>query len=166
MPRVFSATFAASENEEEGLIIKNLVTQLLGNVDKDDIEVFTVDDNQDILGCAIFSRLTFLSDSRNVFILSPMAVSTQRQGQNLGQTLLTHALDELRKRGVEVAVTYGDPAFYSKVGFEAVSENMVPSPLPLSQPEGWLAQSLTDTTLTPIQGPCQCVVGLDDPAIW
>ncbi|MEM1395825.1 MAG: N-acetyltransferase [Pseudomonadota bacterium] len=163
---LFAATFTDSEGEEEGAIIGNLVENLLNKTAQGDIHVFTAEDNGELIGGAIFTRLTYARDPRVVFILSPMAVATACQGRSIGQALLTHALTALREAGVDVAMTYGDPNFYGKVGFRPLSEDAVPSPLPLSQPQGWIGQSLTGAALTPLQGPSNCVAALNDPALW
>lgn len=123
-------------------------------------------DHREAIGVAIFSRLTYADDPRSVFILSPMAVATDRQGKGVGQALLNHALSVLSDTGVAVAITYGDPAFYGKVGFLPLDEATAAPPLPLSFPTGWIGQSLTDERLYPLQGTCTCVAALNDPAIW
>jgi predicted N-acetyltransferase YhbS len=163
--RLFADTFAASEGADEGAVIGDLVRDLLGHAPAGDIRVFTAEETGDLRAGAVFSRLIY-EDPRTVFILSPMAVGTGHQGQGLGQRLLTHALASLAASGVDVAVTYGDPAFYSKIGFQQVSEAVVPAPLPLSQPHGWMAQALGATGLGPLRGPCTCVPALNKPAIW
>jgi predicted N-acetyltransferase YhbS len=72
----------------------------------------------------------------------------------------------MKERGVRTVVTYGDPAFYAKVGFEPVSQDTIPPPLDLSQPEGWLARSLTQDPIEPLPGPSSCVEAFGDPAYW
>jgi putative acetyltransferase len=99
-------------------------------------------------------------------MMAPVAVATAHQSKGIGRRLITHALDALRQEGVDIAVTYGDPAFYGRVGFEPVSEADLPAPQPLNQPQGWIAQSLTDEPLTPLSGPAACVAAFDDPALW
>jgi len=163
---LFVATFTASEGAEEGALIGNLVSGLLKDTPHRDIHVFTVSDHGDIVGGAVFSRLIYADDRRSVFILSPMAVATIRQGQGIGKALLRHALAVLRDNGVDVAVTYGDPAFYGKVGFLPISQDTAAAPLPLSFPEGWIGQSLTGEPLRALKGRCTCVAALDDPAFW
>ena len=163
---LFSNTFSASEGLDEGERIRIFVRNLLDSTSQQDLYVFTATENRTLIGGAIFSRLTYSSDPRTVFILSPMAVATDRQGQGIGQALLTHALAALREDGVDVAITYGDPAFYGKVGFLPLGEAIAPPPLPLSQPEGWIGQPLTEATLTPLKGECTCVAALNDPALW
>jgi predicted N-acetyltransferase YhbS len=84
----------------------------------------------------------------------------------IGQALIAHGLQEMEERGVEVVTTYGDPAFYSKVGFHPLSQDVIEAPYELSQPEGWLGQSLSQDAIEPIPGHCSCVKALDDPAYW
>jgi putative acetyltransferase len=80
--------------------------------------------------------------------------------------LLTHGLASLRRAGVDIAMTYGDPNYYAKVGFRPISEEDAQAPFPLSRPEGWLIQSLSDRGMAPPKGPCRCVEALNDPAFW
>jgi predicted N-acetyltransferase YhbS len=61
---------------------------------------------------------------------------------------------------------YGDPSFYAKVGFDPLSQDLIAAPLELSQPKGWLGQSLTDDARETIPGDSTCVKALDDPAYW
>ena len=67
---------------------------------------------------------------------------------------------------MDVAVTYGDPAFYGKVGFAPITEDQVRPPCTLSFPHGWLGQSLTGRPLAPLKGPSRCVAALDKPEYW
>ena len=163
---LFATTFNASEGADEGALIGNLVSKLLSNTPREDIYVFTAYDHGEIIGGAVFSRLIYEDDPRSVFILSPMAVASDRHGQGIGKALLSHALAVLRDDGVAVAITYGDPAFYSKVGFLTLNETTAPPPLKLSYPMGWIGQSLSDEPLQALQGNCTCVAALNDPAIW
>lgn len=162
----FADVFAASEGAEEGRVIGGLVRNLLTSTPVKDRYVFSCRDGEALAGCIIFSRLVYDRDPRTVFMLSPVAVETGRQGEGVGQALLRHGLKEMGHAGVDVAVTYGDPRYYEKVGFLPVSQDVAPAPQPLSQPEGWLAQSLTDRPLTPLQGRPRCARAFDDPSYW
>ena len=164
--RLFASTFAASENAEEGALIGNLVRKLLAGTAPEDIFVFTAEEDGAIIGGIVFSRLTYGQDGRTVFVLAPVAVATGRQGQGVGQRLLTYGLHELRKAGVDIAMTYGDPNYYAKIGFMPVSEADAAAPYKLNQPEGWLGQSLTDRPMSPLKGPSRCVAALNDPVYW
>lgn len=83
-----------------------------------------------------------MPSGQRAFILSPVAVSTDVQGKGVGQALIRYGLDHLKSLGVELVFTYGDPGYYSKVGFEQITEAIVKAPWPLSQPIGWLALAL------------------------
>ncbi len=161
-----TAAFADAQGVAEGELVGGLVRHQLAGTAPADIHVFTAVEHDVLAGVAVFTRLRYANDPRVVFILSPMAVATWRQRQGIGQGLLRHALAELRVAGVDVVTTYGDPAFYGHVGFAPISIATVPAPLPLSQPMGWLGQSLTGHPLTQLQGPATCVAALHDPRFW
>jgi putative acetyltransferase len=162
----YAATFTVSEGEEEGTLIGGLVRDLLLSTSGEDIRVFCVEENSQIIGAAIFTRLTYPDDSHIVFLLSPMAVAAERQRRGMGKALLRHALAALRAEGVQIAMTYGDPNFYGRVGFKSVTENQARAPLPLNLPHGWIGQSLTDEAMPTLQGPSICVPALNRSDVW
>lgn len=162
---LFTTTFAASEGAEEGSLIGDLALRLMENTAGEDLFVISAWDDDALVASIIFSRLAY-DDGRAVFVLGPVAVTTDRQGEGIGQRIITHGLDILRDRGVDVVLTYGDPDYYRHVGFSPVSEADIPAPFPLQQPEGWQGQSLTGAALTSLRGPARCVGAFDDPAFW
>jgi putative acetyltransferase len=111
---LFTATFTASEGADEGTLIGNLVHELLDTTAERDLFVFTAEEAGTIVGAIVFSRLTYDQDDRTVFVLAPVAVATDRQGRGIGQRLLADGLAALRETGVDIAVTYGDPGYYSR----------------------------------------------------
>ncbi len=163
---LFEATFADSENADEGILIGNLAKGLIETTPDTNIAVFTASDNDRAIGCIIFTRLCFEADERLVYLLSPVAISSDQQGLGIGARLINFGLGALRDSGVNVAVTYGDPDYYKRVGFKPIGTDIIPSPLPLEQPDGWLAQSLTGEEIYPLDGPSRCANALNDPAYW
>jgi putative acetyltransferase len=163
---LFRDTFTASEGAEEGAVIGKLVTEFFATTREGDIWVFTAWEDGALAGAIIFSRLRYDQDDRSVFILAPVAVKTILQGRGIGQRLLTYGLNEIRKHGIDVAMTYGDPNYYTKVGFVPITEDQARAPLRLSFPHGWMAQSLTDRPLDPLKGPSHCVDALNSPDYW
>lgn len=163
---LFSATFTASEGAREGALIAGLVRDLLRRTPPADMQVFCTLEAGEVLACAIFTPLTYAEDAQRVALLSPMAVTPARQRQGLGQALLTHALAELRQEGVDVAITYGDPAFYGRLGFAVMTEAQARAPLPLSLPHGWLGQVLQTGGPPCLRGPSRCVPALNRADIW
>lgn len=162
---LFKNVFSASEGESEGQIIGGLVSNLISKTRPQDLFGCVAIDNGCIVGCIFFSRF-IVPNGQVAFILSPVAISTGVQGSGIGQQLITYGLDHLRALNVSLAFTYGDPAFYSKTGFEQIAENVVKAPFPLSQPIGWLAQSLDGMPIQVMQGATECVGALSDPKYW
>ncbi|NBT51482.1 MAG: N-acetyltransferase [Marivivens sp.] len=159
-------TFTTSEGAEEGALIGALARRLIAETPTEDLRVFTAWEDGTLVGVIIFTRLTYEGDPRTVFMMAPVAVAKVHQGKGIGQRLINHGLSALRQEGVDIAVTYGDPAFYGRVGFKPVTEADLPAPQPLQQPQGWIAQSLTEAPMTLLRGPARCVAAFDDPALW
>ncbi|WP_040725109.1 GNAT family N-acetyltransferase [Thiomicrorhabdus sp. Kp2] len=162
---LFTETFSSSEGEGEGRIIGNLVSKLSTNINNKEIIAVGAYKNESIIGAIFFTRLSF-NEPISVYMLAPVAVSTKHQGMGIGQALINYGLNELKKRSVNIAVTYGDPSFYSKVGFKSLSEQVIQAPLKISMPEGWLGQSLTGKPIPIIKERPICVEEFNDPALW
>ena len=163
---LFETTFAESENADEGALIGKLAKELVETTPDDDIAVFTATHDGKAVGCIIFTRLWFEADKRQVYLLSPVAISSKHRGKGIGTRLISFGLSSLQESGVDVAVTYGDPDYYKRVGFKPISIDMIPPPLPLEQPHGWLAQSLTSKEISAFEAPSRCARALDDPSYW
>lgn len=163
---VFETSFAASEGAEEGRVLYKLAMDLMETTRSEDLYVFSMADDGALIGSIMFSRIRYDMDPRKVFILSPVAVVPKRQREGIGQALLKFGLEALRTEGVDIALTYGNPHYYAKVGFRQITADDAAPPFPLGQPHGWLGQSLTGEPFSPLKGPSKCVPGFDDPAHW
>lgn len=162
---LFKSVFSASEGEAESQLIADFVANLIATTRPQDLIGCIAEDNEIIVGCIFFSRFT-VPNGQVAFILSPVAVSTDIQGTGIGQKLIQYGLDHLRSLRVNLAFTYGDPSYYSKTGFEQINENIVKAPFSLSQPIGWLAQSLDGQEIQAMSGTTRCVEALNDPGLW
>ena len=162
---LFTSVFTASEGEKEGRLIGHLASELSSGIDDEEIICFGAYEEESIIGAIFFTRLRF-NQALQAYMLAPVAVSTKHQGKGVGQALIKYGLNELKKRSVAVVITYGDPSFYSKVGFQALSENIIQAPLKLSMPEGWLGQSLTEQPIPTINERPACVKEFNDPVYW
>lgn len=162
---LFRETFTASEGEQEGNVIGELVSNIIKDTAHEDLYVYTAIDDEKIIGCVCFTRLKFEQDERNVFIMAPVAVLPAYQSQGIGQGLIQHALSKLREINVDVLFTYGDPNYYCKTGFKQVSEDFAKAPLKLSFPEGWLAQSFHDD-FQAFKGGSSCVSAFNKAEYW
>ena len=164
--QLFIATFTQSEGVEEGRVIGDLVRDLLSNTPSGDLRTFYAYHGDRIVGAAIFTRLTYQDDNQVVFLLSPMAVDGDCQRQGIGQKLIQSALNQLRDEGVDIAITYGDPEYYKRVGFLPISQEQARPPLQLSMPHGWIGQSLSGSKAISLAGPSFCVPALNKSDVW
>lgn len=58
-----------------------------------------------------------------VAVLSPLAVTPDRQRQGIGSALVKRGLDLMSTRGVPVVFLEGSPAYYSRLGFRPGAEH-------------------------------------------
>lgn len=162
---LYHHSFAASAGEDEARDVAALVEKLIAE-DPDARRLFVATQDGTAKAAIVFSRMRFGDDPAEAWLLSPVAVAPDAQGQGIGTALIRHGLDALRRTGARMAVTYGDPGFYGRVGFVPVSVDHVPPPYRLSQPQGWLAQTLDGPAPWPLPGPARCAAAFDDPALW
>lgn len=160
---LFARTFSDAEGPAEGEQVAGLVRNLMADTDPRDFLGFVAMEKGRVVAGIFFSRLTF-DTPVEAFLLSPLAVRPDRQGRGIGQRLIRFGLDRLKERGVTRVFTYGDPAFYSRVGFTPVPEET--APFRLSQPEGWLGQALDGEEMTALAALPRCVTAFDDSAYW
>jgi putative acetyltransferase len=162
---LFFLAFSDSEGEAEGRLIGGLAKDLLNRTASEDVFVFVAVEGDEIVGAIIVSRMPAENEA-DLFVLAPVAVQTKSQGKGVGQKLIEYGIKELKDRGIKVLVTYGDPNFYTKTGFHQITTDLIQPPFQLSQPQGWLAQTLDGNPLRRIEGECSCVSALNNPHYW
>lgn len=164
--QLFHDSFADSEGAPEGELIGNLAYEILTTTPEKDFYCFVAQHKATLTGGIIFSRLSFKQEKVNVFLLSPVAVKTDYQRQGVGQKIISFGLKTLKEKSIAAVVTYGDPNYYSKIGFKPISEDVIKAPLNLSFPDGWLGQSLTGESIKPIASESYCIDAFNKPEIW
>ncbi len=163
--KLFTDVFSESEGQKEGQVIGKLVSELISTTDSKQLLGYVIILDKIIIGGIFFSPL-ILPSGKNAFILSPVAIASLEQSKGLGQQLINFGIQQLKNHGVELVFTYGDPSFYSKVGFVKIGENVVKAPKKLTYPEGWLAQSLNNEDITSEAGVAKCVGALNKQEYW
>lgn len=168
--QLFTQTFTDSEGENEGKTVGKLANDLLTPTDPTELLCFVAEDDSiesdsKVVGAIIFTPITF-DDETKAYLLSPVAVSTQVQKRGIGQQLINFGLQTLKEQGVELAVTYGDPSYYSRVGFEQITVEQIPAPYNLSYPHGWIAQSLIGGEIKVASEQSSCVEALAHAQYW
>ncbi|GAA4229944.1 GNAT family N-acetyltransferase [Sagittula marina] len=161
----FQEVFSASEGSAAGAVIGDLVHDLLELTDGE-VHVFRSFRERNLIAACLFSPLRFPEDPRRVVLLSPVAVEPEEQRTGVGTAMLRDALSAVHSEGADVAVTYGDPAFYHRVGFEPITTENVQPPQALSMPHGWLGQVLKDQSAPTLRGPSKSVPRFDAPDLW
>lgn len=162
---LFRTVFTKSEGVEEGKMLESLVGKVFDSLAAPATLGFGGYLGERLVAAIFFSQLDF-PDGERVYLLSPVAVATAEQRSGLGSALIKVGLSELRSRDVVVVMTYGDPAYYGRFGFEMVSVETVAAPYPLSMPIGWLGLSLGQDKLLGLSGTPQTQPAFADPAIW
>jgi putative acetyltransferase len=74
------------------------------------------EEDGDLVGHVQLSRAWIGENA--VLALGPIGVVPERQRQGIGSALMRAALDEARARDEPAVILLGDPAFYSRFGFE------------------------------------------------
>lgn len=92
-------------------------------------------------------------------LLGPVAVHPTRQGEGLGGLLMQASLEKARKTGWERVLLVGDAPYYSRFGFEKLSDVQMPPPTNPERvlgfdlvPDAWLGVSGGVTRLEPSNG--------------
>jgi putative acetyltransferase len=162
---LFTSVFSSSEGGHEGKLIGSLASALAARTDNQETICLGAYADGALIGAIFFTRLRF-AEPVEAYMLAPVAINTAHQGRGIGQALIRFGLDELKNRSATLVVTYGDPAFYSQVGFQALSEDVIQSPQQLSMPEGWLGQPLSGEAIPILNSRPACVQEFDNPAYW
>lgn len=162
---LFYDVFLDSEGLEEGHILKDFVKALIETTQSNDLRGYLTYQNNELIASVFFSRVK-TDSKRDVFILSPMAVRSNFQKQGIGQSLIKYGLNQLEQSCVDIILTYGDPSFYVKAGFQNISEELIRPPFKLSYPQGWLGLSFLDEDIKNEAFQCSCVNALNNSALW
>lgn len=79
-----------------------------------------------IVGHVAVSPVTISDGSTGWYGLGPISVVPEQQGKGIGSQLMHQALAELRELGAAGCVLLGDPDYYSRFGFRAMPELVLP----------------------------------------
>ncbi len=79
-----------------------------------------------IVGHVAVSPVTVSDGTLAWYGLGPISVISELQGQGIGSLLMKEAMRRLLENGAAGCVLLGDPAYYSRFGFKAVPEMVLP----------------------------------------
>jgi putative acetyltransferase len=162
----FNHVFSVSEGPAEGAILEKLTFQLTEQINDHSITgLKSINDDHEVMGCIFLSKLHFL-ENVNAYLLAPVGVHPSHHKKGIGTELIEYGVSYLNSMNVDFLMTYGDPNYYSRFGFQGVSEQTLPAPFPLSQPEGWLYKSINLKQTPTINGKPSCVEPFNNPDLW
>jgi len=99
------------------------------------------------------------NDRKAGALLAPLCVLPNYQKQGLGRALVEAGIEKLQQSGVRQLFVLGDPAYYSRLGFQAERRALPPYPLPEQWQEAW--QSMPVSGGRPLKAG-QCIL----PQVW
>ena len=98
-----------------------------------------------IVGHISFTFCSVEESEEKVALLAPLAVAPTVQKQGIGSALVQTGFKNLKAANTDTVFVLGDPAYYSRFGFQ--SENIVSTPyrLPGEWHSAWRSLKLLDT---------------------
>nr|WP_199246790.1 N-acetyltransferase [Vibrio mimicus] len=99
----------------------NLVMALREN-GRRTLSLVASDDEGEIIGHVMFSPVTVDGEDLNWQGLAPLAVKEEYRRQGIGAELVKEGLSSLGELGYPACVVLGDPAYYSRFGFEDAAQ--------------------------------------------
>ena len=82
--------------------------------------------NARIVGHVAISPIVLSDDTLNWFGIGPISVIPECQREGIGSKLMREALNKLRELGGRGCVVLGDPRYYSRFGFKAEPDIVLP----------------------------------------
>ena len=111
--------FTAWDSPEEAKTVRALVEEIRAKkYYLPELELVMVDENDRILGYAMFSRFHLEDRYENeLLILTPVAVRTEYQRQHISKELIEYGFKKAAELGYKAVLVEGDPKNYNPRGF-------------------------------------------------
>ncbi len=93
--------------------------------------------DKEMVGHVAFSPVTVDGAEAGVYALGPISVSPDYQKKGIGSMLVKSGLEQIKSMGARAVVLAGDPAWYSRFGFEtneSLRQDVVPGEYFLALP--------------------------------
>ncbi|MCI1987451.1 MAG: N-acetyltransferase [Lactobacillus sp.] len=119
-----------------------------------DYDVVALNDAGQVIGHAMLSPATVGDKQWPLFVLAPLAVRPDSQGQGVGGALLTYLeiqAGEDARRGLSIL---GDPAYYSRFGYQPAKNFGITAPTAVPE-ENFLLKELFPGGLQGVSGQLQ-----------
>lgn len=148
--------FTDSEGKESAKIVKQLVLEIRSKrFYLPELELIMVDEMDNILGYAMFSRFHLEGKYENeLLLLSPVAVKTEFQRQHISKEIIEFGFQRAVEMGFKAVIVEGNPQNYRARGFQT-SHNfgiVAGRTLSLPSPDCLMVKELVEGALAYISG--------------
>lgn len=111
--------FTEYDCEREGKMVRALVEEIRSKkYYLPELELVMTDENDDILGYAMFSRFHIEGRYENeLLLLSPVAVKTELQRRHISKELIEFGFERAKSMGFKAVLVEGNPQNYHSRGF-------------------------------------------------
>lgn len=148
--------FAKWDSPEEGKTVRRLVEEIRAKkYYLSELELVTVDENDEVIGYAMFSRFHIEGRFENeLLILTPVAVKTELQRQHISKDMLEYGFEKAKEMGFQAVIVEGNPKNYNPRGFmPSYQFGITASPnIHLPSPECLMVKELESGALDKING--------------
>jgi len=120
------------------------------------------------VGHVLFTKVALAGTSGDVSaaILAPLAVLPEYQRKGVGRALIERGAGMLAASGVQLLFVLGDPAYYTRCGFEPAAQHGLRAPYPIVPEEAWMVRPLAPGILGSVAGVIACAESLARPEYW
>jgi len=117
--------FTEHENETEGRLVRRLAEEIRSKrFDLPQLEIVAVDENDEVVGYAMFSRFHLDGQYEDkLLLLSPVAVKTQLQRQHISKRMIEFGFEQAKTLAFEAVIVEGNPRNYRSRGFVTAAEH-------------------------------------------
>ena len=117
--------FTAHSDAEEGALVRALVEEIRSKrFYLPALELVMVDENDSPIGYCNFSRFHLNGKYEDkLLLLSPVAVKTELQRQNISKELIEFGFDRARELGYKAVIVEGNPRNYRSRGFATSADH-------------------------------------------
>jgi putative acetyltransferase len=113
----------------------------------------------------IFTDCEVAGTNIKAALLAPLAVAPRFQRQGIGSAIVRNGLERLQQAGVQLTCVLGDPAYYSRLGFNKETLVEPPYRLPAEWESAWQSQYVGDSATT-FAGRLSVPPQWQQPALW
>lgn len=148
--------FTEWDSPEEGKTVRRLAEEIrIKKYYLPGLELVTVDENDGVIGYAMFSRFHIEGRYDNeLLILTPVAVKTELQRQHISKEMLEYGFKKAKEMGFKAVMVEGDPKNYTSRGFvPSYRYNITAGPnIRLPAPECLMVKELESGALDKMSG--------------